>query len=269
MSQNQSQQSDYPVQFHVEYPEKLSRVTTFLRIIMLIPIAIIFNLLVGHQIFPAPLMTHASSVKVVSHQTVVNRGTDTQHVEHATIVTRAEPAPITEAQRLQQQHRTSGIYRLYSLLLVLHSAGFLFVPTVLMILFCKKYPRWWFDWNLNLVRFLYRILAYFYLLTDEYPSTDQEQRIHLDIPYPDVDKLNRVLPLVKWVLVIPHLIVLLVLNFIALPILALSWICIILTGSYPSIFFDYIEAIMRWNVRVMAYSLILATDDYPPFGFRA
>ena len=78
-----------------------------------------------------------------------------------------------------------------------------------MIVFRQKYPRWWFDWNLELLRFSNRVGVYFALMDDRYPSTDEQQYVQLDFPYPDAERdLNRWLPLVKWLLAIPHYIVL-------------------------------------------------------------
>ena len=85
----------------------------------------------------------------------------------------------------------------------------LFLPPLLMILFREKYPRWWFDWNLELLRFTNRVGVYVALMDDRYPSTDEHQSVRLDYPYPDAPReLNRWLPLVKWFLAIPHYVVL-------------------------------------------------------------
>src|SRR5213080_1803499 len=102
--------------------------------------------------------------------------------------------------------------------------GLLFLPLVLMILFRQKYPRWWFDWNLQLLRFSNRVTAYLALMDDRYPSTDEEQSVHLDFPYPDVPtQLNRWLPLVKWLLAIPHYVVLFFLDIAALVVVIIVW----------------------------------------------
>ena len=88
-------------------------------------------------------------------------------------------------------------------------ANGLAVATALMIVFRQRYPRWWFDFSRELVRFGGRVGAYLLLLTDRYPSTVEEQSVHLNIDYPDAKRdLNRWLPLVKWLLVIPHVFVL-------------------------------------------------------------
>ena len=149
---------------------------------------------------------------------------------------------------------------------VYSSIGLLFVPALLMLLFRRKYPRWWFDWNLELLRFSSRISAYLGLLRDEYPSTDEEQAVHLDIDYPDAQQdLNRWLPLIKWFLVIPHYIVLTLLGVIVLFCLIGAWFAILFTGHYPRALFDLVVGFNRWWLRVIAYAFILVTDQYPPF----
>jgi hypothetical protein len=144
--------------------------------------------------------------------------------------------------------------------------GLLFLPLVLMLLFRQKYPRWWFDWNLQLLRFSSRVSAYIALLDDHYPSTDQEQSVHLDFPYPDARQLNRWLPLVKWLLAIPHYIVLFFLGIGAIVAIILAWFAILFTGKYPRGLFDYVVGVMRWSNRVTGYAFVLVTDEYPPFS---
>jgi hypothetical protein len=144
--------------------------------------------------------------------------------------------------------------------------GFLFLPLVLMLLFRKKYPRWWFDWNLQLARFLSRVWAYAALLRDEYPSTDEEQAVHLDFPYPDATQLSRGLPLVKWLLAIPHWIVLWFLYIGAIVCIIIAWFAILFTGTYPPALFEYVVGVQRWSLRVSAYAILLITDQYPPFS---
>jgi Domain of unknown function (DUF4389) len=147
--------------------------------------------------------------------------------------------------------------------------GLLFLPPLLMIVFRQKYPRWWFDWNLELLRFTNRVGAYLALMEDRYPSTDEEQYVHLDAPYPDArGGLNRWLPIVKWLLAIPHYIVLLFLWFGAVIAVIVAWFAILFTGRYPRALFDYVEGVMRWHNRVVGYAYVLVTDEYPPFRLR-
>jgi len=148
--------------------------------------------------------------------------------------------------------------------------GALFVVTLLMILFRQRYPRWWFDFALELSRFSARVAAYFALLTDRYPSTVEEQSVHLDIDYPeDVEhELNRWLPLVKWFLAIPHYIVLFFLWIGAFFAVVIAWFAILFTGTYPKGLFDYVVGVGRWSLRVYAYAFLLVTDRYPPFELR-
>jgi hypothetical protein len=146
-------------------------------------------------------------------------------------------------------------------------SGLLFLPPLLMILFRQKYPRWWFDWNLELLRFTNRVGTYLALMNDRYPSTDDHQWVRLDFPYPDAKRdLNRWLPLVKWLLAIPHYIVLFFLYLGAIVVLIVAWFAILLTGRYPRGIFDYVEGVIRWHNRVVGYAFILVTDRYPPFA---
>lgn len=199
----------------VDYPEQLDRLTTALRVILIIPIGLI-----------AGLVSTAGSV-----------------------VTADEAGHIVE--------RTGGI------------GGSLAVATALLILFRRRYPRWWFEFLRELFRFQGRVGAYAALLTDRYPSTVDEQAVHLDIDYPDVERdLNRWLPLVKWFLAIPHVVVLLVLGLLSFLAVIAAWFAILLTGRYPRGLFDFVVGVWRWALRVTAYAFLLVTDRYPPFSLR-
>ncbi len=201
----------YPIQFSVDYPDRtLNRLTTFFRIFVVIPIAIVLG--------------------AVSGQTW----------------------------QWSSGH-TSGV-------VAAGAGGLLFFAPLLMILFRKKYPRWWFDWNLELQRFSTRVATFVALMDDRYPSTTDHQSVHLEYEYPDAERdLNRWLPLVKWFLAIPHYIVLAFLDIAAVVVLIISWFAILFTGRYPQGFFHFIEGVLRWHNRVLAYALVLVTDRYPPF----
>jgi hypothetical protein len=153
--------------------------------------------------------------------------------------------------------------------IVISGVGILFFPALLLILFRGRYPRWWFDWNLQLLRFLNRVAVYALLMDDRYPSTEDQQSVHLEFPYPNVEAdLNRGLPLVKWLLAIPHYIVLFFLYIGAVIAAVIAWFAILFTGRYPRALFDYIEGVLRWHNRVVGYAFVLITDDYPPFRLK-
>ncbi len=146
------------------------------------------------------------------------------------------------------------------------AGGLLFFAPLLMIVFRQKYPRWWFDWNLELLRFSNRVIVYLALMDDRYPATDEGQAVHLDYPYPDAQRdLNRWLPLVKWVLAILHYIALLVLDTVLVVVVIIAWFAILFTERYPRGLFDFVEGVIRYNNRVIGYALVLVTDQYPPF----
>ena len=200
----------YPANIAIDYPERCDRLTTLFRLVVIIPIAIIFWMLADH---------------------------------------------------CNVRSECRGWYYM------LTGTGYVFGPTILMILFRKKYPRWWFDWNIALLKFETRVVAYLAVLTHEYPSTDEEQAVHIDIPYPDVEKdLLRGMPLIKWLLVLPHIIVLAFLAIAAVVCTVIAWFAILINGTYPRELFDFVVGVIRWSLRVTAYSMLLTTDKYPPFS---
>ena len=171
----------------------------------------------------------------------------------------------------RELNRLSTFFRLFYLIPIVTVVAFLgnvtlFVPTLLMIVFRQKYPRWWFDFIRELARFNARIEAYAALISDEYPSTTDEQYVQLELDYPDASALNRFAPLWKWFLAIPHYLVLAVLGFAGLLALIVAWFIILFTGRYPEGIYTFIVGIMRWGLRVYAYAFLLITDEYPPFS---
>ena len=201
----------YPASLSIDYPDRnLNRLTTFFRIITVIPIFIIIGLLTGTEF---------------------------------------------------GGEGNSGWSYGYA------AGGLIFLPLVLMILFRQKYPKWWFDWNIAMTKFSTRVEAYMALLGDEYPSTDEDQAVHIEIPYPDAKQdLNRWLPLVKWFLAIPHYVVLFVMGIAAIVSVIIAWFAILFTGRYPRGLFDFVVGVFRWSLRVAVYVLLLTTDRYPPFA---
>jgi len=200
----------YPVHYSVDYPDRpLNRLTTFFRLIVVIPIAIVLSLVEGGYTYGY-----------------------------------GERRAVTIAA----------------------AGGLIVLPALLMILFRQKYPRWWFDWNLELMRFSARVGVFVGLMDDRYPSTDDHQAVHLDFPYPDArNDLNRWLPLVKWLLAIPHYVVLFFLYIAAFFVVVAAWFVILFTGRFPRGMFDFLVGVGRWTNRVIAYAHVLVTDRYPPF----
>ena len=164
----------------------------------------------------------------------------------------------------------TGSPELNEAMLPISVGGVLFIGPLLMIVFRKKYPRWWFDWNLELSRFTLRVSAFLLVLRDEYPSTDEEQSAHLQIEYPNAETdLNRILPIFKWLLAIPHYLILAVLWILVIPVTILAWLLILVTGQYPQAMFEFVVGVLRWSNRVGAYAFLLTTDRYPPFRLSA
>lgn len=220
---NVSNPANYAARLEIDYPEKLDRLTTFFRILWIIPIAIILGLISG-------------AGETVTYHTYLNQAGEV----------------------VRRSRDTSG-----------GIVSALFLATLLMILFRQVYPRWWFDFSRELTRFGYRVGAYMALLTDRYPSTVDEQSVHLEIDYPDVkNNLNRWMPLFKWLLAIPHIIVLSFLVAIAVFVVIIAWFAILITGNYPKGLFNYVVGVARWGLRVNAYALLLVTDQYPPFSLQ-
>ena len=213
-------QQDYAARLEIDYPDRLDRFSTLLRVFFIIPIAIVLSL----------VSAAATSTTVIYRSGEVVQKTTSSG---------------------------GGI------------AGGLFAATALLLLFRQRYPRWWLDFVLAFNRFGMREGAYLALLTDQYPSTEDEQSVHLDLDYPDArEDLNRWLPLVKWLLALPHYVVLLFLGLGAFVAVVIAWFAILFTGRYPRGLFDYVVGVGRWGLRVQAYAFLLLTDSYPPFSLR-
>ncbi|MEM8619131.1 MAG: DUF4389 domain-containing protein [Actinomycetota bacterium] len=206
----------YAARVEVDYTDERDRVTVAFRIILIIPIAIILNLLAG------------------------------------------------STGQWVQTNSGNWVYT--------SSAGVgvaLFAATLLMLLFRQRYPRWWFDFLLELSRFAFRVGAYLVLLTDKYPSTVDAQDVHLELDYPDAERdISRWMPLVKWLFLIPHYIVLLFLTIAGFFVVIFSWFAIVFTGRMSRGAFDFLVGYGRWALRVHAYGFLLITDEYPPFSLR-
>ncbi|MCB0189663.1 MAG: DUF4389 domain-containing protein [Caldilineaceae bacterium] len=220
---NEMKRTEYAARLEIDYPEQLDRLTTFLRLIWVIPIAIILGLISG----AGETVTYTITLNQAGE--VVNRTRET----------------------------VGGL------------AGGLAAATALMIIFRQRYPRWWFDFARELTRFSYRVGAYFLLLTDQYPSTVEEQAVHLEIDYPNVENdLNRWLPIIKWLLLIPHYIVLALLAVVVFLATIVAWFAILFTGQYPRGLFRFVVGVGRWGLRISAYGFLLVTDEYPSFSLH-
>ena len=172
---------------------------------------------------------------------------------------------IGDTEETGQNFRVAALY----LGFVAAGAGHLPLATALMIVFRRRYPQWWFDFAREGARFGGRVFAYLVLVTDRYPSTVDEQGVHLEIDYPNVERdLNRWFPLIKWILALPHYIVLLFLYLLTIPVLVIAWFSILITGRYPRVLFDFVIGVWRWTLRVGAYVGLLVTDEYPPFALK-
>ena len=187
----------YPARLEVDYPERLDRITTLLRLILIIPVVLLLS-----------LMSYVGNNVVV-------------------------------------------------------------LPTLVTLLVRRKYPRWWFEFNLEYTRFTGRVNAYGALLTDRYPSLDEEQSVRIELDYPDAANLNRFLPLIKWLLALPHYIVLALLMVASLLAEIVAWLAILATEKYPRPLFNFVVSVQRYNLRVNAYAFLLVTDRYPPFRLGA
>ena len=239
----------YPVQFDVEYPESRNRLTALVRLILAIPIVIIIWLIAW-----PPMAAPSAENRDVDRDRMEASGSFSEEIDR-------EAADLFSARGIRVT-----ITQIPLQIALIYTG--LSMAIAMMILFRKKYPRWWFNWNLELARFNARVAAYIFLLRDEYPSTDEHQAVTLDIAYPDAaEQLNRVMPLIKWLLAIPHYIVLTLLGILVFFVTIIAWFAILIVGRYPSGLFNFTVGFMRWAQRVGAYTTLLTTDRYPPFRF--
>jgi|GEM_PF-85165 hypothetical protein len=271
--------SPYPAGLVVDYPDRrLNRLTSFFRFLTIIPVLLIWGLLGGKGVHTlGPLVNFTDTLDNLSAGFRTLDSTDQIQVlpmSSETQEIQTKKTALSEEEEKKQfwtaiainVAKICGILASLILLGVFPLAGLVELPTVLMILFRRKYPKWWFDWNLALTKFGTRVLVYAMLLRDEYPSTDEDQAVHIDVPYPDVPKeLSRWLPMVKWLLVVPHYIVLMFLSIASIICTMIAWLSILFTGHYPRSLFEFVVGVLRWSLRVAAYAFILTTDRYPPF----
>jgi len=244
--------TDYPVKLAIDYPDrKVNRLTSFFRIFTIIPIGFVAALLI--QTIPPLVFNNTARFETNSKDwnnfiTWINSG----GLDYPSLIAITAALIIILAP------------------IVIFVGGFilnLFNPIVLMITFQQKYPKWWYDFYVALIKFLSRVLSYGALLTDVYPSTDEEQNVHFEVPYPDAKKdLSQGLPLIKWFLAIPHYFVLCVVAVVAIGCSIFTWFAILFTARVPKGAFKFIEGFFRWGLRVAGYAVFQFTDKYPPFS---
>jgi hypothetical protein len=243
--------SDYPVKLTIDYPDrKVNRLTSFFRIFTAIPIAFIASLLI--QTIP-PLVLNTTRY-------------DTNNEDWNNFITWINSGGLDYP----------SLWAIVAALVIILAPIIIFVslfvlnlfnPIVLMITFRRKYPKWWFDFYFSLIKFLSRVYSYVALMTDVYPSTDEEQSVHFEVPYPDAQhELSQGLPLIKWFLAIPHYIVLCFVAFAAFICDIIIWFAILFTGRVPKGLFEFVEGTFRWGIRVAGYAVFQFTDKYPPFS---
>ncbi len=240
---------EYPIKLSIDYPDRpLNRLTSLFRIFTAIPIGVIAFIMMQTLPFWQISTSYNTNEQEIDYyfSRFITSGIDVGDLVVLAVVA-ALLMPI-----------------------MLFITGFitnLFNPIVLMLVFRKKYPKWWFDYYVMLIKFLTRVGSYLTLLTDVYPSTDEDQNVHIEIAYPDVGKdLSQGLPLIKWFLAIPHYIVLIFVALVACVCDILIWFAILFTGRAPRGLFDFIVGFYRWGLRVSAYAFFQVTDKYPPFS---
>ena len=146
-------------------------------------------------------------------------------------------------------------------------SGLLFLPVLLALVFRGIYPSYVLDFNRALLALSTRVTAYIFLLNDKYPSI--EDSADVKITFPEIAggaKLNRYLPLVKWLLALPLYIVGFVYTIYGLAVLIFTWFTILFTGKMPAFSGGVLLGVTQFWNRVYGYAFLLVTDEYPSFS---
>lgn len=184
--------------------------------------------------------------------------------------------------KMENRDRTSGLFRIFFIIPIAIYAGsfrdysndnsyffvgIFIVPVVLTLLFRGIYPSYVLSFNKSMMALSVRIASYFFLLTDDYPSIEANEKYSVDFPEIDGGKtLSRGMPLVKWLLAIPLYIVGAIYVIYAFMLSVVAWLTIIFTGVYPEwCAAGVVGTIAYWN-RVNGYAFVLVTDEYPSFS---
>ena len=186
--------------------------------------------------------------------------------------------------KLENRDQVSGLFRYILIVPVLIFAaafapggaeslsigmGVVVLPTLLAIVFRGVYPSYALRFNQSIVELSTRITAYALLLNDNYPSIEANSSVR--VVFPDVEdgkKLNRLLPLVKWLLAIPLYIVGIVYTIYGLIMLIVGWFAVIFTKAMPQAVAEVLFGVTRFWNRVLGYAFLLVTDEYPSFSLR-
>jgi ABC-type uncharacterized transport system YnjBCD permease subunit len=143
------------------------------------------------------------------------------------------------------------------------------------VVFTGHLPRPLFDLIAMTFRYEWRAASYALFLHDDYPpfdfqpiAADNGMDPHTFVTFVYPERLSRVRPLVKWLLAVPHYLVLAALGVAALLVLVVGFVAVLLTGDYPLGLRDFLVGVYRYNLRVQAYVGLL-TDQYPPFSLHA
>lgn len=171
---------------------------------------------------------------------------------------------------LTNRDRTTSLFRYVLVVPVLIFTSFLWVslsvPTALALVVRQMYPSYALTFTHAILELHNRVLAYLLLLTDDYPSIERNPKVA--VLFPDVEggkALNRWLPLVKWLLAIPHYFVGAFYSLISIMITVIAWFTLALTGNYPQWGIDFVMGTIKYLNRVYGYAFALVTDEYPPF----
>ena len=143
----------------------------------------------------------------------------------------------------------------------------IFFPLIFFLLFRKKYPKWFYTWNTEVLKYFTRVSCFFLLISPEFPDIDVSKQINIELTAHSND-LSRILPIIKWLLVLPHSIILIALFIILIVISFLTYLWTIITGNYPESVFAFSTGTMRRFLRGYSYSSIRISDEYPRFSFK-
>jgi len=146
------------------------------------------------------------------------------------------------------------------------SVGLLVFPVALTLVFRQVYPSYLLTFNEALLSLQTRVDAYVLLLTDEYPSIEENDVVSVTFPEVDAKALSRWLPLIKWFIAIPLYLLGVAYIIYAAFLTLFAWFSILFTGNFPEFCAEGIVGVIAYWNRVVGYALVLVTDEYPTFS---